>query len=474
MKKHTHLFLGSLMLAGCPGVWPSDWQDWLDRQAEDPQDSDPVDACDSADGDCDGYLDEDCDDGDPSVYPGAPELPYDGVDQDCDGQDLTDVDGDGFDAAEVGGEDCDDSRADVNPAAPEQPCDEVDEDCDGSALQQGLVASFATSGMGPSSVALAWDDAGGRVQAFFGAEDDGGCSSATLRYRAFDQGLNLLVDQDITPAGGLDARAGLAAGSRADGSPWLVTANACDGNLLRFDPADAEETRWESTVIEPGLGSVQAVDACLPAGAEQPLVATNTGETLRLGRPEGAGLSWAEHDPGVGALEGLHLACRADGRAELAAASEAGLLAVAQDPDEARFDDAVSFHRGASAPRGAAGPDGEPWVLFFEDAGADALGYASRPTAESGWSEAVLPGFTAGSSLGSSGAAATAEYALLALIDRGDFHLSRVSLDSGAATTWSDSSLERRYADVVADERGRAWYLYGGASSFKLGVLCPE
>lgn len=46
-------------------------------------------------------VDEDCDDADPSIHPEAAETPYDGVDQDCDGADITDADGDGYDAAAV-------------------------------------------------------------------------------------------------------------------------------------------------------------------------------------------------------------------------------------------------------------------------------------------------------------------------------------------------------------------------------------
>ena len=38
----------------------------------------------------------DCDDGNSLIHPGAVEIPDDGIDQDCDGSDLTDFDGDGY------------------------------------------------------------------------------------------------------------------------------------------------------------------------------------------------------------------------------------------------------------------------------------------------------------------------------------------------------------------------------------------
>ncbi len=88
-------------------------------------------AMDGLDADQDGFVaPEDCDDSDPGAYPGAPEIPYDGLDQDCDGLDITDADGDGFDATEAGGGDCDDQDETVYPEATEY-CDGKDNDCDG-------------------------------------------------------------------------------------------------------------------------------------------------------------------------------------------------------------------------------------------------------------------------------------------------------------------------------------------------------
>ncbi len=79
-----------------------------------------------------GYVavDTDCDDTDPASYPGAPEVWYDGTDQDCDELSDYDQDYDGYDSEDYGGEDCDDEDATVNPLAVETYYDGVDQDCD--------------------------------------------------------------------------------------------------------------------------------------------------------------------------------------------------------------------------------------------------------------------------------------------------------------------------------------------------------
>jgi hypothetical protein len=70
---------------------------------------------------------DDCAPLDATAYPGAEEIWYDGVDQDCDGRSDVDQDGDGSPI----GIDCDDSDAQVYPGAEEIWYDGVDQDCDG-------------------------------------------------------------------------------------------------------------------------------------------------------------------------------------------------------------------------------------------------------------------------------------------------------------------------------------------------------
>jgi hypothetical protein len=131
------LLLTSLLLASACG------------DKEDPIGDDTGTPVQDADGD--GFsADEDCDDGDAEVHPGAEET-CDEVDNDCDGEvdeDVSttwypDLDGDGWgdeEEAIVGCEqtsgtvtepgDCDDQDAESYPGAPER-CDGQDNDCDG-------------------------------------------------------------------------------------------------------------------------------------------------------------------------------------------------------------------------------------------------------------------------------------------------------------------------------------------------------
>ena len=136
---------------------------------------------------------EDCDDADPDRYVGAPELPYDGVDQDCDGVDLTDVDGDGFDGG-TAGDDCDDEDPGANPDGLELPYDGVDQDCDGADLDD-------VDGDGHAAEEAGGDDCDDEDPAVHGAATE-------LPYDGVDQdcdGEDLVdVDGDGHPGTGAD------------------------------------------------------------------------------------------------------------------------------------------------------------------------------------------------------------------------------------------------------------------------------
>ena len=77
---------------------------------------------------------DDCLDTNGAIHPGATDIAYDTIDQDCSGADLTDVDGDGYDATAVGGDDCLDTDSAINPGATEIPYDGIDQDCSGADL----------------------------------------------------------------------------------------------------------------------------------------------------------------------------------------------------------------------------------------------------------------------------------------------------------------------------------------------------
>ncbi len=76
---------------------------------------------------------DDCDDTDGSVYPGAGDSWYDGIDSNCDGANDYDQDGDGHSAVSGGGLDCDDKNPAIHRDAVEVCDNGVDNDCDGLA-----------------------------------------------------------------------------------------------------------------------------------------------------------------------------------------------------------------------------------------------------------------------------------------------------------------------------------------------------
>jgi hypothetical protein len=95
----------------------------------------------------------DCNDGNPAIHPGATDVPDDGVDQDCDGVDSTnlDRDGDGINRPQ----DCNDSDPSVRPGATETPADGIDQNCDGK---------DAPRPEAPAAVSYKWGPPGARTK----------------------------------------------------------------------------------------------------------------------------------------------------------------------------------------------------------------------------------------------------------------------------------------------------------------------
>jgi len=159
-----------------------------------------------------GYtaLDDDCDDADPSVYPGAPETWYDGIDSDCDGADDMDRDGDGHPGGDDG-TDCDDADATTYPGALD-PCDGVDSDCDG-VQETSLTEDFDTQ-VDPAHISLN----GTATQVWNGSDGALRLTEATGGQRGTAFFLNRMPSQVFEANFTLE----VAGGSGADGMSFAI------------------------------------------------------------------------------------------------------------------------------------------------------------------------------------------------------------------------------------------------------------
>jgi len=160
---------GNDCVAGLVEAWDTD-RDGFSACATDCDDGDPTvhpgaqEVADGIDQDCDGLIDEgttgvdddgdgycddplactdgslpgDCADQDPDMSPGADELLDNGLDDDCDGRVDFGVADDDADGVALSGGDCDDLDPTVFPGAPEL-VDGVDNDCDGT-VDEGTIA----------------------------------------------------------------------------------------------------------------------------------------------------------------------------------------------------------------------------------------------------------------------------------------------------------------------------------------------
>jgi len=253
----------SLLLTGCPDNVKPDDTGVIDSNLVD------------ADGDG-STADEDCDDSDPDVHPGAEEI-CNALDDDCDGEIdegagalvYADADDDGWGNAEVTANacapgdgwvdtvgDCDDTDASVHPDADEQ-CDDVDNDCDGD-IDNDAVDAFSWyvdddgDGFGdPDVTVTACDAPSGAVDPALGDDCDDGEASvnpdADERCNGVDDDCDGDIDED-----GVDAMSWYADGDGDGYGDPAVVSLSCEAPSGTVDPAAGDDCDDGDADIHPG------------------------------------------------------------------------------------------------------------------------------------------------------------------------------------------------------------------------------
>jgi len=201
----------------------------------------------------------DCDNGDASIFAGATEITDDGIDQDCDGFDLVtcfeDGDEDGYGSEVVlygvgacseeglvdNSDDCADDSPEIYPGASDVPDDGIDQDCNGLDSLTCYLDSD-TDGYGDLSTALVIDDVESCEEYFMVAEA-GDCDPTDV---------SVYPGAEEIPGDGVDQDCDGADADIVDtGSPAEDTGEPMDG--------EAEEPKGCSCSGVRGIGGVGGV-----------------------------------------------------------------------------------------------------------------------------------------------------------------------------------------------------------------------
>jgi hypothetical protein len=164
-------------------------------------------SCDTPEGE--SYTFDDCWDLNDKIYPGATEVWYDGSDGNCDGLNDYDQDFDGYvhedHDAQAGGsasgtDDCDDTDDSINPDATEIIDDGIDQDCDG----EDLVSTCCAERVGDANGLGTDDPTIGDVSVMIDAKFIAGVCVVDEGLPTENRIIDCLTEADINQSGGLD------------------------------------------------------------------------------------------------------------------------------------------------------------------------------------------------------------------------------------------------------------------------------